>query len=159
MKKLIVLCLLIIGGSNAIAQQVFTLDSCRNMAINNNKQIRIANEKIKAAGYEKKSAFANYLPGFDAVGGYMYNSKEISLLSDKQKEQLSNAGTNTLAPIMQQIIAQHPELGPQLQQLGAGIINSVNGAGQSLVNALRTNTTNMFGGQLRLPNLFIWAEK
>ena len=54
MKKLIVLCLLIIGGSNAIAQQVFTLDSCRNMAINNNKQIRIANEKIKAAGYEKK---------------------------------------------------------------------------------------------------------
>lgn len=150
MKKLIVLCLLIIGGSNAIAQQVFTLDSCRNMAINNNKQIRIANEKIKAAGYEKESAFANYLPGFDAVGGYMYNSKEISLLSDKQKEQLSNAGTNTLAPIMQQIIAQHPELGPQLQQLGAGIINSVNGAGQSLVNALRTNTTNMFGGAITL---------
>ena len=150
MKKLIVLCLLIIGGSNAIAQQVFTLDSCRNMAINNNKQIRIANEKIKAAGYEKKSAFANYLPGFDAVGGYMYNSKGISLLSDKQKEQLSNAGTNTLAPIMQQIIAQHPELGPQLQQLGAGIINSVNGAGQSLVNALRTNTTNMFGGAITL---------
>ena len=150
MKKLIVLCLLIIGGSNAIAQQVFTLDSCRNMAINNNKQIRIDNEKIKAAGYEKKSAFANYLPGFDAVGGYMYNSKEISLLSDKQKEQLSNAGTNTLAPIMQQIIAQHPELGPQLQQLGAGIINSVNGAGQSLVNALRTNTTNMFGGAITL---------
>ena len=150
MKKLIVLCLLIIGGSNAIAQQVFTLDSCRNMAINNNKQIRIANEKIKAAGYEKKSAFANYLPGFDAVGGYMYNSKEISLLSDKQKEQLSNAGTNTLAPIMQQIIAQHPELGPQLQQLGAGIINSVNGAGQSLVNALHTNTTNMFGGAITL---------
>lgn len=150
MKKLIVLCLLIIGGSNAIAQQVFTLDSCRNMAINNNKQIRIANEKIKAAGYEKKSAFANYLPGFDAVGSYMYNSKEISLLSDKQKEQLSNAGTNTLAPIMQQIIAQHPELGPQLQQLGAGIINSVNGAGQSLVNALRTNTTNMFGGAITL---------
>ena len=146
MKKLIVLCLLIIGGSNAIAQQVFTLDSCRNMAINNNKQIRIANEKIKAAGYEKKSAFANYLPGFDAVGGYMYNSKEISLLSDKQKEQLSNAGTNTLAPIMQ----QHPELGPQLQQLGAGIINSVNGAGQSLVDALRTNTTNMFGGAITL---------
>ena len=150
MKKLIVLCLLIIGGSNAIAQQVFTLDSCRNMAINNNKQIRIANEKTKAAGYEKKSAFANYLPGFDAVGGYMYNSKEISLLSDKQKEQLSNAGTNTLAPIMQQIIAQHPELGPQLQQLGAGIINSVNGAGQSLVDALRTNTTNMFGGAITL---------
>ena len=150
MKKLIVLCLLIIGGSNAIAQQVFTLDSCRNMAINNNKQIRIANEKIKAAGYEKTSAFANYLPGFDAVGSYMYNSKEISLLSDKQKEQLSNAGTNTLAPIMQQIIAQHPELGPQLQQLGAGIINSVNGAGQSLVNALRTNTTNMFGGAITL---------
>ena len=150
MKKLFVLCLLIIAGNNIIAQQVFTLDSCRNMAINNNKQIRIANEKIKAAGYERKSAFANYLPGIDATGMYMYNSKEISLLSDQQKEGLSNVGTNTLAPVMQQIIVQHPELGAQLQQLGMGIINSLNGAGQSLVNALRTNTTNVFGGAITL---------
>lgn len=147
MKKLIALCLLIITGSNAVAQQVFTLDSCRNMAINNNKQIRIANEKIKAAGYERKSAFANYLPGFDVMGGYMYNSKEISLLSDKQKDLLSN----TLAPILQQIIAQHPEeLGQQLQQMGTGIINTLNGAGQSLVDAFRTNTTNVFGGAVTL---------
>lgn len=150
MKKLIVLCLLIITGSNIRAQQVFTLDSCRNMAINNNKQIRIANEKIKSAGYERKSAFANYLPGFDVMGGYMYNSKEISLLSDKQKDLLSNAGTNTLAPILQQIIAQRPDLGPQLQRMGADIINTLNGAGQSLVDALRTNTTNVFGGAVTL---------
>lgn len=80
----------------------------------------------------------------------MYNSKEISLLSDKQKEQLSNAGTNTLAPILQQIIAQHPELGAQLQQMGAGIINTLNGAGQSLVDAFRTNTTHVFGGAVTL---------
>ena len=50
MKKLISLCLLTAISSTAISQQVFTLDSCRNMALNNNKQIRIAEEKIKAAG-------------------------------------------------------------------------------------------------------------
>lgn len=42
-----------------------SLDSCRNMALRNNKTIRLAEEGIRSAGYEKKAAFANYLPGID----------------------------------------------------------------------------------------------
>lgn len=63
----------------------YSLDSCRNMAVHNNKTIRIAEEGIRAAGYEKKSAFAAYLPGIDFAGGYMYNQHTINLLGEDAK--------------------------------------------------------------------------
>ena len=35
------------------AAQAFSLDSCRNMALSNNKAMQIAKERIKAAEYLK----------------------------------------------------------------------------------------------------------
>lgn len=66
-------------------QGVVSLDSCRNMAVNNNKTIKMADEAIRGAGYEKKSAFAAYLPGIDFTGGYMYNQHNIELLGEDAK--------------------------------------------------------------------------
>lgn len=61
--------------------QVYTLDSCRNMAIRNNKAIRMAEENITGAGYTRKAAKAAYFPGLDFVGAYTYNSNQIELLA------------------------------------------------------------------------------
>lgn len=61
-----------------------TLDSCRTMALANNKQMRIHAERIKAAGYTKKEAFAAYLPQIDFAGGYMYNSENINIFGSDQ---------------------------------------------------------------------------
>ena len=66
------------------AQQPVSLDSCRRMAWNNNKQWRRAEEKVKGAGYTKKSARGAYFPGIDFTGTYMYNQKSISLLEEDQ---------------------------------------------------------------------------
>ena len=66
------------------AQQPVSLDSCRQMALKNNKQLRIAEEKVKGAGYTKKSARGAYFPGIDFTGSYMYNQKSISLLESDQ---------------------------------------------------------------------------
>ena len=63
---------------------VVSLDSCRAMAVRNNKQMRIAAERIKAAGYQKKEAFAAYLPAIDFAGGYTYNQKSISVFDSDQ---------------------------------------------------------------------------
>lgn len=41
-------------------------------------------ERVKAAGYQKKEAFAAYLPGIDFAGGYMYNQKELSIFDKDQ---------------------------------------------------------------------------
>lgn len=72
-------------AATAAGAQTVSLDSCRNMAIGNNKNIRIAEQNIKAAGYEKKAAFSAYLPGIDFTGGYMYNQQQIELLAEDAK--------------------------------------------------------------------------
>ncbi len=63
---------------------VVSLDSCRAMALGNNKQLRMRTESVRMAGYQKKEAFAAYLPALDFVGGYMYNQKEISIFDKDQ---------------------------------------------------------------------------
>ena len=43
------------------AQEVLSLDSCRSLAIANNKELLISQEKINSAHYQRKAAFTNYL--------------------------------------------------------------------------------------------------
>lgn len=142
-----------VGGS---AQNMLTLDSCRAMALKNNKELRISAEKINVAHYEKKAAFTNYLPKIAAMGTYMRTQKEISLLSNDQKGALSNIGTvaqGSLQETFQQLAASSPELGALLQPLAPlipGIGSKLNGIGQGLVDALHTDTRNMYAGAVTL---------
>lgn len=62
-----------------------SLDSCRNMALRNNKTIQVAEENIRGAGYSRQAARAAYLPGIDFTGGYMYNQHKIELLGADAK--------------------------------------------------------------------------
>ena len=48
------------------------------MAIRNNKTLQSANEKVRSAGYARKTAFSAYLPGIDFTGSYIYNQKNVS---------------------------------------------------------------------------------
>lgn len=79
-KGIITAAVLAICATGCLAQGRVTLDSCRNMAVRNNKAIRMADEGIRGAGYQKKAAFAAYLPGIDFNGTYMYNQRQIELL-------------------------------------------------------------------------------
>lgn len=72
-----------------------TLDSCRNMAIANNKQLRIANEKVVRAGYQRKQARASYLPALDAQASYLYNQKKLSLIEEDAKLPTMNFDPST----------------------------------------------------------------
>ena len=75
------------------AQTVLTLEECRTMALQNNSQSKIAQEKVTAAEYDSKAAFANYLPKISATGMYLHNSENLNLISDDQKSSLSTMGT------------------------------------------------------------------
>ena len=77
---LIVLCALSLAASG----QVVTLDSCRNMALRNNKEIQQTSLAIEKAGYQRKEAAAAYLPQFDLTAGYIYNSRKVSLIKEDQ---------------------------------------------------------------------------
>ena len=156
MKRITSLLLLLGATLSSYAQQVLTLDSCRALALANNKELRISQEKVNAAHYEKKAAFTNYLPKIDLTGGYMRTQKEISLLSDEQKQSISNIGTTAGAQLQEQIkqlAASDPVLGSLLQPL-QGVIPvltaGLNGVGQGLVDAFRTDTRNMTVGAATL---------
>lgn len=77
--------LLAAGCSVSMTAERFSLDSCRKLAISNNKTIKIAEEGIRAAGFERKAASAAYLPGIDFAGSYIYNQRTINLLSEDAK--------------------------------------------------------------------------
>lgn len=62
-----------------------SLDSCRALALRNNKAIRIAEENINAAGHTRSAARSAYLPGLDFTGGYTYNQRQIELLGEDAK--------------------------------------------------------------------------
>ena len=53
---------------------VLSLDSCRAMALRNNKQINASRLKKDVAYNLKKSARTKYLPKVDAMGGYEWFS-------------------------------------------------------------------------------------
>ena len=68
----------------AVAGAPVGLDSCRAMALANNKKLRMKAEGIVMAREQKKEAFAAYLPNIDFAGGYMYNQKELSMFDSDQ---------------------------------------------------------------------------
>ena len=63
------------------AQNTLSLDSCRALALRNNKQINVSKMKQEIALNIRKAAKTKYLPKVDAAGGYQYFSETISLLS------------------------------------------------------------------------------
>lgn len=83
MKKILLLVAFVAPSVSAYSS--VSLDSCRNMAVRNNKTIRMAEENLHGAEYYKKAATAAYLPGIDFTGTYMYNQNEIRLLSEDAK--------------------------------------------------------------------------
>lgn len=152
------------GSLPVSAQRLLSLDSCRAMALQNNKELSISRVKQDVAANLRKSARTKYLPHVSALGGYEWTSKEISLLSDEQKETLSNLGTSLTTgisgkagEIMSQVPASvwqllgtigiTPEgIAGNLAQLTGGLGSSLNGVGQGIVDAFHTDTRNMFAG-------------
>ena len=122
---IMMLCLIISFPIISAQERFLTLDSCRSLAIDNNKELRASDMEINAAYYNKKAAFTNYLPKISATGMYMHTGKELSLLSDEQKTTLSHIGDALSMP-------------------------QLNTMGQGLVDALRTDTRNMTAAAVML---------
>ena len=102
MKKFILVSLLGMAAVAASAQenapavyngQALTLNDCRQMAVQQSKDLEQARAQIEMAGYDRKIALANYFPNVSATGAYLYNSRDIALISDEQSALLQNAGT------------------------------------------------------------------
>lgn len=93
MKRTILLMTLALLPLGLDAQQTLTLDDCREMAIRSSRDLDQARVQVEMAGYDRKIALANYFPNISATGSYMYNNRDIALVSDSQSQMLQNLGT------------------------------------------------------------------
>ena len=160
MKKLIGILLLCSVCSAAHSQTVLSLDSCRAMALRNNKQLNISRLSKEVAKNVRKAARTKYLPKVDAMGGYLYTSKQISIISGRQRQALGSLGTSLgsqaqasvsdmLSALTQQGILtpdQAEQLGGALSQAGQSLGQAGNKLGQEVADAFDTDTRHMWAG-------------
>ena len=76
----IILFFIITFTSTITAQQLLSLEQCRQLAIANNKALKIASEQERIAYYEKKDALTKFFPDISFVGGYFHNQKNLYLI-------------------------------------------------------------------------------
>lgn len=79
MKRVVILFVFLLSIGNLFSQQSLTLEECRTLAIQNNKDLKISKEKIKVADNERKAAYTKYFPQLSATGAYLWNEKDINL--------------------------------------------------------------------------------
>lgn len=146
------------------AQNVLSLDSCRAMALRNNKQMNASRLKKDVAYNLRKSARTKYLPKVDAIGGYEWFSREISLLNNSQKDMFSNLGSTITSGVSSgandmigQLVGQGVISPEEAQKIGgflsdkmAPIQDKGNALGQGVVDAFRTDTRNIWAGSIML---------
>lgn len=141
------------------AQQVLSLEECRQMALSGNKDLEIARQKSAMADYDKKIALANYFPNISASGTYMYNSRNLSLVSNETSAALTNLGTTVqgqLASELQPIVAafmqdpaaqSSPTWRAVIGQLSkTDVSTALNTIGTNVNDALHFDIQNVYAG-------------
>ena len=144
--------------SSAFSQETLSLERCRELALSNNKQLAISRVTADIAENAHKAAKTKYLPRVTGMAGYEHLSREISLLSDKQKETLSSLGSATVGKIGGQIgesitqLVQQGIISTQAAQRLGDVLGNItsplsqagNNIGETIRQNLRTNTKNMY---------------
>lgn len=150
----------------AEAQRVLTLDECHQLALENNKKLKVAEEEVNKARYEMYSSYANYLPKVSATGTYMHNSKSFQLLSNENIDKLNHIGSmtqNQIDAYREELLAvyqndpmavvswallQHDPLINKIvtDLMGLNVEEALNQIGEEVSDAFKIDTKNIYAG-------------
>lgn len=153
MKRIVFFLFALLLTATTQGQNLLTLDSCRSMALANNKRLLIGEKEIEKAGYDNKAAKTNYLPKLKATAAYFRNSRETHLLNNSTRHKLNNLGSSIaqpLASVAQIVEKYHPELTDALNEFGNNVIDEFSGVGKKINEGFETDTRNMFAGALTI---------
>lgn len=160
MRRLFTCVLLLCTFHSTYAQNVLSLAQCRELALQNNRQLKISKMTADVAENTHKAAKTKYLPRVDGLAGYQHFSREVSILNSKQKSALTNLGTNSVGQLgnqlgqslsslaQQGIISQQTaqQLGQVLNSIASPLTQAANNIGTTVTDAFRTNTRNVYAG-------------
>lgn len=151
----------------AHAQQVLSLEDCRQLAISGNKELEEARQKTVMADYDKKIALSNYFPSISANGTYMYNSRNLSLVTDEQSAALAGLGTTVQGQLSKEMeslmtsMMSNPQLAakhmssPMWQAVigelsRADVSEALNRIGSNINDALHFDIKNIYAGAVSI---------
>ena len=135
--------LLTILPSVAGATEILTLQQCRDSAVANNNDLKIAKQKIAIAGYDRKIALANYFPDVSVSGAYMYNSRNLSLVPENVSDALTGLGTSMQAAL--------PDLFRYIGNLtSADAAGKLNEIGSEINKAFELNIRNVMAASVNI---------
>jgi len=145
------------------AQQRLTLEECRQMAVDSNRELQQSSIEIQMAACDRGIARANYFPKVSANAAYLYNNYDLNLIGDETSNLLQNAGTlvqgqlNGKVGELTQAIMSNPAAAQEFMKspmwqtvLGAlsqtDVSGAINQIGSQLDDALHLNIQNVYVG-------------
>ena len=138
MKKKLTLLYILAGAMmlppNADAQQILTLEQCREMALSSDPALKATDKKREMAEYDRRTAMAYRFPDISVVGTYQYNSRNLSLLPENVSDFLQNG-----------IPADRTTIGGQ-----TAIGDKINGIMADIDEAFTLHTHNVFAGAVNI---------
>lgn len=159
MKKKLFVTLMVFSFLGASAQTgvplSLTLEDCHRLALEYNKQLKIAEEKVAETDALKKMALSEMFPKFSANGAYTWNQKSIQLLSDEKQDALNNMGTNaaqdvaaSVSEFVNRLMPIDPALAQSFAELleGSDVAHALNGLGQQITSTLDMDLRNIWVG-------------
>ncbi len=158
---MVCLALLVTPYTKTVAQTILTLEECRSMALENNGQSKMAKEKVTAAEYDSKAAFANYLPKVSATALYLHNSENLNLITADQSGALSNMGTSLTSGIMNSVMSDPTFISMYISD--ADFRNKVDWARNKISDSHIEDKLNKVGGEfsdnlsLDIRNVYVGA--
>lgn len=146
-------------ASTVTAQEVLTLEQCREKALQANKGLMMQQEKIVETDNLQKAMMWQMLPKLDATGGYTLMQKSVRLLSDEQEQRINNMG-NTVQRSIQDALREEvsglPIGGQLVGDILSGVVAntniaaSINDVGHEITDAMNTDTRRMGFGLVTL---------
>lgn len=145
------------------AQQRLTLEDCRQMAIDSNRELNQSAIEIQMAACDRGIARANYFPKVSATAAYLYNNQDINLIGDGTSQMLQNAGALVQGQLsgkigeLTQAIMSNPAaaqefMGSPMWQTVLGALShtdvsgAINQIGSQLDDALHLDIQNVYVG-------------
>ena len=145
----------------ANAQQLLTLEDCRQMAVEANRELDQAATQLEMAAYDRKIARANYFPNISATGAYLHNNRNLSLMPEDLSGTLTGTGAaaqarfdqiyQTVAGILQSnptlatMLVSDPNMIALLTQLGAtDLQNPIDAIAQQVDEAFTIDVSNIY---------------
>lgn len=165
MKRTSILLMAAVLSLPVMAQRRLSLEACRELAVENNKDLVQSGIRMEMAACDRGIARANYFPRVSAQGAYLYNGSDIALIGDEASAMLRNSGTlvqnqlNGKVAELTQAIMNNPAAAQEFMQspmwqtvMGAlsqtDLSSAINQIGAQIDDALHLDVQNVYVGVL-----------